>query len=176
MYRFFFPSVDICLHMHKQRRPNCSTCSAPVYSVMSAAVCRATKMWILSRSTIRGFHSSVQLQQSSQAVGSCLKFSPTSLSSPSPFILEEASTEESAEQSMIPDKRSCLQRVPIHPAERLTGRPSCQKNQEYYKSCSPQELAEILRVLKTNPAVRMASVRREEVPEEGRGVFDQQLL
>ena len=50
------------------------------------------------------------------------------------------------------------------------------KNQEYYKSCSPQELAEFQGVLETNPAVRKAAVRREEVPEEGRGVFDQQLL
>ena len=45
------------------------------------------------------------------------------------FILEDqAKKKKSAEQSMIPDKRSCLQRVPIHPAERLTRRPSCLKN------------------------------------------------
>ena len=113
--------VDICLHMHEQRRPNCRTCSAAVYRFSSCTKSAVPlKMWILSRSTIRGLLSSVQFLQSSQAVRklSSSSHQPSSLSSPSPAITwKKQAQEESAEQSMIPDKRSCLQRVSIHPAE-----------------------------------------------------------
>ena len=170
-----------CLHiMHEQRRVELQQCSCVHCTAVPKFAVQPTCGIQAAMSDPQHEECFPQSSSSSQArllEAASSSHQPTSLSSPSPAITwKKQAQEESAEQSMIPDKRSCLQRVPIHPAERLTGRPSCQKNQEYYKSCSPQELAEILRVLKTNPAVRMASVRREEVPEEGRGVFDQQLL
>ena len=141
-------------------------------------------MWKHSSSTIRGFYSSVYLLQSSQADRSILN---KPLATYKPFLTfpsqpwKKQAQEESAEQSMIPDSRSCLQRVPIHPAEDVTDY-LLLKNREYYKSCSPQEPAESPRVLETNPAVRMASVRRVWSQKRDRqaqlcpgGVFDPAL-